>query len=81
MTERVSKGHGVQCDILVRGNVKTGWLEQLSDLTLSGFDTEAGHISRLSGHVADQAAMLGILNGLDGLGLSLISVSCSAQTR
>lgn len=67
---------GVHCEIVIKGSVKSNWLDQLSELTLSDAQTETGTVSLLRGNVADQAALLGVLNGLDGLGLALLSISC-----
>lgn len=66
----------VQCEILLRGRVEAAWLDELGDLTVGITQTEGGPVSTLSGYVVDQAALMGVLNGLDGLGLKLFSIHC-----
>lgn len=68
----------VHCEILVAGPVKASWLDQVSELALINAQSEFGPICVLRGDVEDQAALMGVLNGLDALGLSLLSVACSA---
>ena len=68
----------VHCEILVRGPVKASWLDQVSELSLINAQSDTGPVCVLRGDVADQAALMGVLNGLDGLGLSLLSIACSA---
>lgn len=66
----------VQCEILVRGPVEASWLDELGDLSVGTTQTESGAVSTLSGYLVDQAALMGVLNGLDGLGLRLFSIYC-----
>ncbi len=78
MSPRRSETAQVHCEILVRGPVKSSWLDQLSELSLINAQSDAGPVCMLRGNVTDQAALMGVLNGLDGLGLSLLSISCNA---
>lgn len=71
------KSGGVHCEILVRGPVKASWLDQVSEFSLINAQSDAGPVCMLRGDVPDQAALMGVLNGLDGLGLSLLFISCS----
>jgi hypothetical protein len=61
--------------ICVQGALDERWADYFGDLTLSS-DPQAGPagLTTLSGRVADQAMLLGILNRLYGLGLPLLSV-------
>ena len=42
-------------------------------------DGNGGQVTTLDGVVADQAQLLGLLNGLVGLGLSVLTVRCTAE--
>ena len=57
--------------------MKAAWLDQMSELSLINAQSDAGPVCMLRGNVTDQAALMGVLNGLDGLGLSLLFISCS----
>ena len=37
-------------------------------------------VTTLTGEIRDQAALMGVLNGLNALGYSLISVECQSLT-
>ncbi|MCO5223233.1 MAG: hypothetical protein M9947_16915 [Thermomicrobiales bacterium] len=52
----------------------------MSELSLINAQSDTGPVCVLRGDVADQAALMGVLNGLDGLGLSLLSIACSDRT-
>jgi len=57
-------------EIRIRGTIAEHWSSWFEDLTVSYTDDE----TTLSGHVADQAALYGLLSRLRDLGLSLLSV-------
>jgi hypothetical protein len=64
-------------EIVVPGRLDEGWSDWLEGMTVevkSGGDGPT--ITTLTGVVADQAALQGLLNRLYSLGLSLISVCC-----
>jgi hypothetical protein len=64
-------------EIVVPGRLDEGWSDWLEGMTIqvtSGDDSPT--ITTLTGVVADQAALQGLLNRLYSLGLSLISVCC-----
>lgn len=56
--------------IKVEGRLDKSWSGWFSDLTV----TYEGGVSTLTGHVADQAALRGILSKIWDLNLTLISV-------
>jgi hypothetical protein len=61
--------------ILAQGSLDERWSDRLGGLTVSVFATETGSVvTRLSGELMDQAALLGVLNTLFDLHLPLISV-------
>jgi hypothetical protein len=70
------KAHLTNYEIVVAGQVspeRAGWF---GDMTLTVWSTnEDQHVTVLSGPVADQAALFGILSRIRDLGLKLISVT------
>ena len=61
-----------RCEIRIKGHLDEHWSEYLGSLELS-HDCQGNTV--LSGMVADQAALHGILAQIRDLGLSLISVT------
>lgn len=63
--------------ICVQGILDESWTTTFADLAIT-FDrtTPPGPVTILSGPVTDQAMLLGVLNGLYGLGLPLLWVEC-----
>lgn len=59
-------------EIKIKGYLDQQWSEWLGDLKIA-YDNEGNTL--LSGHVADQAALHGILAQIRDLGLTLISLS------
>jgi hypothetical protein len=59
-------------EIHVKGHLDDSWSDWLEDLEVKLFDN--GEMI-LSGHVGDQAALMGLLNKLYGLNLTLLSVN------
>jgi hypothetical protein len=62
--------HGYQ--IRIRGHLDDHWSEWLGGLTLT---QHPDGTTTLTGEVADRAALYGVLNQLDNMGLALISVN------
>ena len=61
--------------IEIDGVLDSGWLGRLGGLTMTIEDADPNRpITQLCGQVADQAALLGILNALYNLRLPLLSV-------
>lgn len=65
--------------IVVRGRLDGTWSSQLGglDIFASGELPELP-LTTLSGCLPDQAALLGVLDGLNGLGFALLLVECLA---
>ena len=67
-----SKSTTVQ--ITIKGHLTSDWAEYLGGLAMTT-ETQATHTTTiLSGEIIDQAALMGILNNLYGLGFSILSV-------
>jgi hypothetical protein len=62
----------LQVEIRIKGQIDKRWSEWFGGLTISHSDHEA---TVLSGAVADQASLYGILSHLRDLGMQLSSVS------
>ena len=65
-------------EIHVKGQLDESWSDWLGGLEVKLWDN--GEMI-LSGHIGDQAALMGILNKLYGLNLALLSVSEVGQKR
>jgi hypothetical protein len=70
--------HGCFFEIHVRGQLDESWSVWLDGLEVKLLDN--GEMI-LSGHIEDQAALMGILNRLYGLNLTLLSVSEARQKK
>lgn len=63
--------------VTISGRLNRSWSESFEDMTISyAVAADGSSLSVLTGRLIDQAALLGVLNGLYGLGLPLISVEC-----
>lgn len=62
--------------IRVRGQVGPEWSEWFDGMTITCDETNE---TLLSGQVVDQAALYGILNKIQALGLTLLSVLCETH--
>jgi hypothetical protein len=61
--------------ILIRGTLDTGWSDRLGGMTISATRLADGTTATtLIGDLVDQSALVGVLNTLHDLGLSLMSV-------
>ena len=69
---RSSAPHGRFFEIRVRGHLDQTWSEWLEGLDVELL--ENGEMT-LTGYIRDQAALMGILNKLYGLNLTLLSVN------
>ena len=61
--------------ISVQGHVSPRLADRLG-LSIADVDEPNQTVTTLSGQVVDQAALMGILNSLYGMGFSLLSVEC-----
>ena len=67
-----AEAYGSYFKIRVKGHLDESWSDWLDGLDVKLLDN--GEMI-LSGHICDQAALMGILNKLSGLNLALLSVS------
>ena len=63
--------------IRINGKLDQSWLEYFGAQSMSVEEDEAGHSSTtLISEPVDQAALVGMINHLNGLGLPVVSVEC-----
>jgi hypothetical protein len=67
----MDRSAGYQVRILVTGQLPPAWSDLLADLAL---DVEPDGTTLISGCVADQAALHGLLDTIRDLGLGLVTV-------
>lgn len=79
LPHRLSLSEPAVYHIRVQGEVDESWLVQMSGLTIS-HEHGANQVvtTVLHGTVLDQAALMGVLSALYGLGSPLLSVECVA---
>ena len=68
-----STSNGKDYEIRLRGHLEDRWVKWFDGLTIT---LEEGGDTLLSGPVADQAALHGLLKKVRDLGLPLLSVNC-----
>ena len=74
MTARLAD-EGAKYQIRVHGRLDPLWAARLGDLTLAVHDAGGqGAVTDLTGWVTDQAALMGVLQQLYALGVTLLSV-------
>ena len=67
--------------ILVRGTLDAGWSDRLGGMAISTTpQVDGAPATRLLGELADQSALVGVLNTLHDLGLPLVSVERITDT-
>jgi len=62
--------------ICVQGHLTEGWSEWFGGLTIQAEDDST---TTLRGWLPDQSALLGVLNQIHALNLSLVSVTCVSK--
>lgn len=65
-------------EIRIKGRLKPDWSDWLEGLTVS---TQTNEETILIGPISDQSALLGLLNRIHGLNLTLLSFSQSNQAE
>jgi len=72
-------GYPAIYSIRVLGNLDKSWSKRLSDLSIMSYNTtliDGIEMTALTGELVDQAALMGVLNALYNLRLTLWSVEC-----
>jgi hypothetical protein len=69
------------CVIRVRGALSSDWSERLGGLRIVVIRAGRHTATELTGRLADQAALHGVLMALYELGLPLLSVDCAPASR
>ena len=78
MTEEETHRRPMVYEIRVRGILDAGWADWFGDLTIV---PQANYETVLVGPIVDQSALHGILDVIQGLNLTLISICPVADTR
>jgi len=73
MTDRLADARA-RYQIRVQGRLDPLWVAHLGEMTLGVHGSGATSITDLTGWVADQAALMGVLQQLYALGVTLLSV-------
>jgi hypothetical protein len=73
-TDRLKDGPATY-QVRVRGVLDTSWSDNLNGMSIvTDYEGDNPPISILTGRLADQAALTGVLNSLHDLGFALLSV-------
>lgn len=67
--------------IQVQGYLGQHWSESMAGLTISVTGERDQSVTTLYGEVLDQAALMGVLNGLYGMGYPLLSVEYQSLSK
>jgi hypothetical protein len=79
-TYGISFGSPIQVRIRILGGIPGTWHDRMADLSISTtWESGREPTSLLSGHLEDQAALMGVLNTLHGLHLPLLSIDVLDQ--
>jgi hypothetical protein len=73
-----TSNHAGTFEIHVRGQLDESWSDWLEGLEVTLLENDE---MILTGHITDQAALMGVLNKLYGLNLTLLSVSEAGQKK
>jgi len=74
MKQRINPDRPAFYRIQIQGYLGKRWSESMAGLTISVNGERDQTVTTLSGEVLDQAALMGVLNGLYGMGYTLLSV-------
>ena len=78
MKDRLRLGEPAACRIRIQGSLAQHWSESLGGLSISVADEADQAVTTLCGEVRDQAVLMGVLNGLYGMGYPLLVVECQS---
>ena len=66
------------CTIHIQGHLSEQWIHWLGDLSI---ENQSNGEAVLSGEVADQSALYGILGRMRDMGVVLLALECRGQKR
>lgn len=69
----------IYCQITIKGRLDSDWGDYFSGLTISTQQSAAQTRTTLSGELTDQAALMGVLNNLYGLGFVILFVESKSK--
>jgi len=81
MQEPIARDEPVSYQIQVQGHLSQTWVDYLGGMAVSISGEGERTVTTLSGQAMDQAALMGLLNSLYDLGLSLLSVDYQSDPR
>jgi len=82
MKQRLNPDQPAYYRIKIQGYLGQHWSKSMAGLSISVTGEPDQSVTTLSGEVLDQAALMGVLNGLYGMGYALLSVEYqSLSTR
>ena len=81
MQEPINRDEPVRYQIQVQGHLSQTWADYLGGMAVSISGEGERTVTTLSGQAMDQAALMGLLNSLYDLGLSLLSVKYQSDPR
>jgi hypothetical protein len=81
MKQRINPDRPAFYRIQIQGYLGQHWSDSMAGLTISVSGERDQSVTTLSGEVLDQAALMGVLNGLYGMGYTLLSVECQSYSN
>jgi hypothetical protein len=81
MADRLTIDRKATYRIQIQGLLSSSWADYLGGLEIEVTSERAWPVTTLTGFVQDQAALLGVLNGLYDLGYPLLSVECQYSNQ
>lgn len=79
--KRLIPDQPISYEILVQGYLSPTSADYLGGVAVSTSGGRDSTVTTLSGQAADRAALMGLLNSLYDLGLTLLSVECQPEVR
>ena len=81
MNQRLNPDQPAFYRIQIQGYLGQHWSESMAGLSISVTGERYQSVTTLSGEVLDQAALMGVLNGLYGMGYALLSVEVQSLSK
>lgn len=81
MKKRLNPDQPAFYRIQIQGYLGQHWSESMAGLNITVTEEHDYSVTSLSGEVMDQAALMGVLNGLYGMGYTLLSVEYQSLSK